>query len=118
MKKRLLTGILILYSIYIFNDGEIRLFMFLGIFLGVLSYILTISKPIISFFVYISNFIKKILGTIINLFLVPIKFLIKIFKKIFFKPTNFIIINLKKLFHTNVINNKISKSLTFFSKKK
>ena len=33
-----LTGVVILYSIFIFNNGEIRFFMFLGIILGLIIY--------------------------------------------------------------------------------
>lgn len=40
----LLSGILILYSIIKLNNGEIRFFLFLGIFFGILIYSLTISK--------------------------------------------------------------------------
>ena len=33
----ILTGSIILYSIFVFNNGEIRLFMFLAIIIGVIS---------------------------------------------------------------------------------
>ena len=49
----ILTGFLVLYSIFIFNNGEIRLFMFLGILLGVTLYILTLSQYIIKINVFI-----------------------------------------------------------------
>ncbi len=110
----ILTGILILYSIYYFNNGEIRLYMFLGIILGFLSYIFTISKYIISFFVYISKFIKKIINFIFSLIFIPFKFINKIIKKIFFKPINILIINLKKLKYKIFLKNKIIKKITIF----
>lgn len=93
----LLTGVLILYSIYYFNNGQIRLYMFLGIILGTILYLLTISKYVISIFVNVINFIKKILGWLINLLLLPFKFIFGIFKKILLKPINFFIINLKNI---------------------
>ena len=34
----ILTGVVILYSIFTFNNGEIRLFMFLAIILGIILY--------------------------------------------------------------------------------
>lgn len=85
----LLTGIILLYSIFIFNNGEIRFFMFLGIIIGIVLYLLIVSKYIIKFSVTILNFIKKLIA-------IPIKFIIKILKKIFFRPISFIIINIRK----------------------
>lgn len=66
----ILTGFIILYSIFIFNNGEIRLFIFLGIAIGVILYMMLFSSYII----------KTSVGTI----------------KLFKKPISFITINLKK----------------------
>ena len=85
----ILTGIIILYFIFTFNNGEIRLFLFLGILTGVLIYMLLFSNFIIKINVKIINFAKKILE-------IPIKLIIKIIRKIFFKPIAFFIINIKK----------------------
>lgn len=71
----ILTGLLVLYNIWYFNNGEIRIFMFLGIILGVLIYMSTLSNIIIKIF-------SKILQTIIKVFEVPIKAIITIFKRI------------------------------------
>ena len=87
----ILTGIIILYSIFTFNNGEIRLFLFLGIIIGVLLYMLLISFYFIKINVTIINFFKKILSIIINI-------IHNLFKKIFFKPISFCIINIKKSF--------------------
>ena len=87
----ILTGIIILYSIFTFNNGEIRLFLFLGIIIGVLLYMLLISFYFIKINVTIINFFKKILS-------IPIKIIHNLFKKIFFKPISFCIINIKKSF--------------------
>ena len=43
----ILTGIIILYSIFVFNSGEIRFFIFFGIILGVFLYMLLFSSYII-----------------------------------------------------------------------
>ena len=40
----ILTGFIILYSIFVFNNGQLRLFMFLGIILGAFIYMLFISS--------------------------------------------------------------------------
>lgn len=85
----ILTGIILLYSIFIFNNGEIRFFMFLGIIIGIILYMLIASKYIIKFSVKIIDFIKKLIE-------IPINLIIKISKKIFFRPISFIIINIRK----------------------
>ena len=72
----ILTGLLVLFNIWYFNNGEIRIFMFLGIILGVLIYMSTLSNIIIKIF-------SKILQTIIKLFELPIKTILAIFKKLF-----------------------------------
>lgn len=71
----ILTGILILYNIWYFNNGEIRIFMFLGIILGVLIYICTLSKIFIKIF-------SKVLLVIKKVFELPIKTILSILKKI------------------------------------
>ena len=85
----ILTGIIILYFIFTFNNGEIRLFLFFGILTGVLIYMLLFSNFIIKINVKIINFAKKILE-------IPVKLIIKIIRKIFFKPIALFIINIKK----------------------
>jgi len=71
----ILTGLLILYNIWYFNDGEIRIFMFLGIILGILIYMSTLSNIVIKIF-------SKILNTTIKVLELPIKTIISIFRKI------------------------------------
>ena len=78
----LFTGCLILYSIFKFNNGEIRLYMFLGIFIGILMYLLLLSKYIINVSVAVLTFFKKIISKIICICIYPFKFIIKLFKKI------------------------------------
>ena len=70
-----LTGILILYNIWYFNNGEIRVYMFLGIILGVLIYISTLSNIVVKLF-------TRILGTIIKVLELPFKTIIAVFRKI------------------------------------
>ena len=67
----ILTGFLILYSIFIFNNGEVRFFMFLGIVIGIALYILTLS-----------NYLIKISLFIINIFKNMTKYFIKLLKKL------------------------------------
>lgn len=67
----ILTGLLILYNIWYFNNGEIRIYMFLGIILGVLIYMSTLSNILIKIF-------SKILQIIIKVLTVPFKAMIAI----------------------------------------
>ena len=110
----ILTGAIILYSIFTFNNGEIRLFMFLAIALGIIFYMLTCSSFIIKTNVAIINFFKKISITIFNIIKLPFTYIGKLFKKIFFKPISFVIINIRKN-STNFYKNmtKIVKNKNF-----
>lgn len=104
----ILTGIIILYSIFKFNNGEIRLFMFLGILLGVIIYMLFISSHVIKINVAIINFFKGIIIKIFRYVSIPFKYIFKLIKKLFFRPISFFIINIRKIstkFFINNINN-------------
>ena len=87
----ILTGFSILYFIFVFNNGEIRFFMFVAIGIGTIFYMKIFSSVFIKINVNIINFLKKIFVTII---IVPIRFI----KKIFFKPISFIFINIRNLY--------------------
>ena len=92
----ILTGLILLYSIFTFSDGEIRFYMFIGIFIGCLIYMMMFSKYFIKINVKIITIIKKIIGIALSIIIFPINILFKFMKKIFFKPINFITINIKK----------------------
>lgn len=92
----ILTAIILLYSIFTFNNGEIRWFMFMATILGFLLYIMTVSSYIIKINVTIINFIKKIIQKIFNIICIPFKILFKFIKKLCFNPILFIIVNIKK----------------------
>lgn len=81
----ILTGVLILYFIFTYNNGEIRFYMFIAILLGILLYISLISKFFIKTNVTIINFIKMAIITIFTIILMPFKFLLKLIMRIF-KP--------------------------------
>lgn len=63
----ILAGSITLFSIFKFNNGEIRSYIFIGIALGVLIYMLTLSKYIVKYSVIIIKFIKKIISYPVNL---------------------------------------------------
>ena len=92
----ILTGFILLYSIFTFSDGEIRFYMFLGVFLGCLIYMILFSKYFIKINVKIILVLKKIIGKIIFIIIFPINIIIRFIRKIFFRPINFITININK----------------------
>ena len=96
----IITGTILLSAIFLFNNGELRLYLFLGIVFGIIIYMLSISKYFIKINIIIINFIKRIIILITK----PFIFLLKFIKKLIFKPISFICINLKLLFN-KIFNN-------------
>lgn len=90
----ILAGAIMLYSIFVFNNGELRLFMFLGIVLGAFIYMLFVSSYVIKINVKIINTLKKILEILFT----PFKIICQMLHKIFLKPINFLFINIRKNF--------------------
>lgn len=74
----ILSGLLTIFSITFFNYGEIRLYIFIAIIIGIIVYMLTISKYFIKFNVIIITFLK-------NIILKPITFIYIKIKKILSK---------------------------------
>ena len=62
----ILTGIILLYSIFAFNNGELRGYIFVGIILGIFLYMLILSKPFVRISSKIISLMKKILSVPIN----------------------------------------------------
>lgn len=69
----LLSGTIIIWGIIKLNNGEVRLFLFIAIFFGILIYFLTISNFYVIILYEIVNLCKKILK-------IPFYCLKKIFK--------------------------------------
>ena len=89
----ILAGFILMYSTFIFNDGEFRLFLLIGAIIGFVTYLFTLSKIFIKTNVNILKFIKKLISKVLKILLIPMK---KLVKKIFFKPATFFVINIKK----------------------
>ena len=106
----ILTGIIILFSMYKFSNGELRFFMIVGIIIGTLMYMITFSKYIIKISVFIINIIKRII-------IYPFNIMKKILKKIIFRPIFIICINFKKNFINFVKKNKKNRGI-FVKKEK
>lgn len=100
----IIAGITTLYFIFIYNNGEIRFYIFLGILIGILFYMLTISKFIIKISVSIISFLKDIVTKAVNILVYPIKILFRIFRKTLLRPISFIFINIRTLFTKSRLN--------------
>lgn len=92
----ILTGTIVLYSIFVFNNGEIRFFIFLGIIIGIILYLTIFSSSIIKVSVHILRFIKNIFEKILKILIIPFACIGKCIKRIFFKPISLITINVRK----------------------
>ena len=74
-----LTGIIILFSMCKFSDGELRGYTIIGIAIGVTIYMITISTYFIKVSVFIVNIIKNIVGKIFGIVTYPVKIILKPF---------------------------------------
>lgn len=77
-----ITGIFLIYTIFIFNNGEIRNFIFLGLIAGGSIYLLFVSKYFIKINVTILTFIKKIIYRIAKIIFFPISKIIFLITKV------------------------------------
>ena len=90
-----------LYCIYTFNSGEIRLYEFVGILIGTIIYFLTASKYFININSIILNIITKIFYILL---IVP------------FKAINRIIIKPIATFFDKIIHKKPLKTINFLKR--
>lgn len=74
----ILTGLLTLFSIFKFNNGNIRVYIIFGIFIGITVYMLVFSKYVVNMLTKIINYIKKIVLFILKLVLYPVNIIKKI----------------------------------------
>ena len=70
---------------YKFNSGEVRLYIFIGILLGILLYFCILSKYVMRIFVIVIEILEMILNKIFSPIIIIINFLLKISKRIFNK---------------------------------
>lgn len=56
-----IVGIIIVNSLILFNNGQLRFFIILAILLGITFYILSISRLCLIIFQFLMKFLKKIL---------------------------------------------------------
>lgn len=77
-----IIGILFLKSIIVFSEGELRFYIFIAVFIGILFYILTIGNLCAIIFNVILSVLKKFLLYFIRITKIPIKILKRSFLKI------------------------------------
>ena len=98
----IITGLFLIFILFTFSNGEIRLYNVISLIIGFVCYILTISKFFIKINVIILSFLKNISYKILKILIYPIKFL--------FKPISFFVINVRKLFFIPKNRQKNSKN--------
>ena len=81
----ILTGLFLIYIIFKFNNGEIRSYIFIGLGIGILLYLLIFSKYFIKINVIIIKYLKAIFRTIFQIITYPFKVILKIFDKLILK---------------------------------
>lgn len=86
----ILTGLFLVYIIFEFNNGEIRSYIFIGLGIGVLLYLLILSKFFIKINVTIIKYLKSFFKIVIQIITYPFKIILNIFDKLILK-------NIKKI---------------------
>lgn len=111
----IITSIVLFYSIFTYNNGEIRFFMFLAVILGFVLYLFTISSYLIKINVKIINTIKRIFLKLFEIIYRPLIKIFKILKRVVLKPILFIIINIRKSMKNikNSLKDKKSSKTTY-----
>lgn len=79
----IISGTTIVLGVVKFNNGEIRLFLFLGICLGLLLYFLTISNLYVIILSVLINLCKKMLKIPYNFVKKLQKYVVTVTKKVF-----------------------------------
>ncbi len=84
----LISGSLVVFGIIKLNGGEVRFYLFLGIFFGILIYSLTISKLYVIILYEFVRICKNIVVFFVNIFFKLLQILKNIFNYFFRKLKN------------------------------
>lgn len=76
----ILVALVLFAVVYISNDGELRGYLIIGDFIGIILYSLLLSRIIMTVFLFIINLVYKILRTVCIILLFPLKVFLKILK--------------------------------------
>ena len=77
----IISAIILLYTVMKYTTGELRIYMFVGLFIGILIYFKFFSKLIVKFFSSIIKFIITIIVRIFKIILYPFKKTLNLLKK-------------------------------------
>lgn len=97
----LLTGLFLLFVLFQCNNGEIRIYHIVGLILGGIFYMLSISKFFVKISVSILTVIKGIVYKGITILLSPMKLLFRFLRKLWIPLPIFVINFQKMLFHSD-----------------
>ena len=75
----ILAGIIVLYNIWFFNNGEIRFFMIIGIVMGAIIYSLLFSPILIKIETMLLTKLKNIIMFFYKIIIIPIEKIINFF---------------------------------------
>lgn len=114
----ILTGIFLIFMLFIFSNGQLRLYIFLAITLGLILYFITISKYFIKINVKILKILKKIIISIISVFTYPFKKISKLLSRVILKPFRILIINIKNTNFKKIKIHKLKKDKKMQNKKR
>lgn len=98
----IISGIILLLGIFVINEGKIRAYLFIGLFIGIFFYIAIASKAVMKIGTNILNLFNKIV-------LSPIQKLFKLILSSLFKSTNLFKNRLRKLKIDMFHNKKLEK---------
>ena len=90
----ILVALVLFAVVYISNDGELRGYLLIGAFIGIILYSLLLSKIIMTIFLFIIKIVYKFFSIVFIILLFPLKILFKILKV----PAKIIYNGLKKVF--------------------
>lgn len=113
----IISALFLIFVIFIYNNGEVRWYMFAGIFTGCGIYLATISKYFIRINVFILSTLKKTLYNTIKIVFWPIKHILIFLRKHLNKPFMLLVFNIKKI-NNILIYKKCKKKKNFSSPKK
>ncbi len=85
-----IAALIVLYSLFVFNNGEIRGFIFIGLICGIVLYMLFFSKLVVKISVKIILFLKKIILALLNPIIKFVKFIIDSVIKVYKATINMI----------------------------
>lgn len=76
----ILVALVLFAVVYFSNDGELRGYLFIGTFIGIVLYSLLLSKIIMTVFLFIIKVLYKFFVTVVNILAIPFKILFKVLK--------------------------------------